>query len=222
MPTARAGYFSGKEKVPSVTQIGHRFEDSGGLIYWGFEQGKAFERGEIKGLYEKRDLAGDSGTLAHYMVECHLNKEPVKDLDKYPVEIANAAQQGFENYIRWQEDNRIVIVEQELQMVSEVHKFGGCPDAIGIDSRGEVCLLDYKTSSKGPFVGWMVQIAGYKILWEENHPAQPITGGFHLLKFSKENGDFSHFHWRDLADAEEQFLLFRRAFEIDKKLKKRV
>lgn len=132
------------------------------------------------------------------------------------------AKQGFENYIRWQEDNRIEIVNQEIELVSRKYLFGGCPDAIGRDSRGRLCLLDWKTSSTGPYVDWLLQLAAYKILWEENYPDELITGGFHLLKFSKEIADFSHFYWSELDEAKEQFLLFRKAFEIDRRIKKRI
>jgi len=50
-------------RVPGVTTIIGRFKDSGGLLYWAFEQGQAAERGEISNLYDKRDEAADAGTL---------------------------------------------------------------------------------------------------------------------------------------------------------------
>ena len=217
MPTPRAGYKTkdGK-KVPGVTTIIGRFKDSGALLWWAFEQGKAAERGEINSLYDKRDEAADAGTLAHSMVEKHINGEEVKPSDN------KAAQQGYENYLQWEKDNKITIVEQEIQLVSEVCRFGGTPDAIGIDSQNRVVLLDWKTSSSGPYVDWLLQLAAYKILWTENNPDQPITGGFHLLKFSKEYADFSHFFWSELDDAEEYFIHLLKAYALDKKLKGRI
>jgi hypothetical protein len=209
-------------KVPGVTTIIGRFKESGGLLFWAFEQGKCCERGEITGLYDKRDAAADSGTLAHSMVEAYINDAELPDLSKYPEDIASSAKQGFENYVRWQTDNRITVIHQEMQLVSEAHVFGGCPDAIGVDSHGKTCLIDWKTSSSGPYIDWLLQLSAYKILWEENHPDKPITGGFHLLRFSKENADFHHHFWQDLSEAERQFLLLREAYEIDKKLKKRL
>jgi len=80
---------------------------------------------------------------------------------------------------------------------------------------------DWKTSN-AIYPDHIIQLAAYKVLWEENHPDQPITGGFHLCRFSKEHGDFAHHFWSELDDAWEQFLLFRQAYDIDKKLKKRV
>lgn len=222
MPTAKAGYRVNGTKVPSVTTVISRFKDSGALLSWAFNQGQACERGEITGLYDKRDEACSAGTLAHLMVEKHINWEPAPDLSEYPSEIVTQAQRGFENYLQWQSDNRIEIIHQELQMVSESHRFGGCPDAIGINSKGNRVILDWKNSSSGPYVDWILQLAAYKILWEENHPKELIDGGYHSLRFSKENADFHHSYWQELQDAEEQFLLFLKAYELDKKLKKRL
>ncbi len=222
MPRPKGGYYAkdGK-KIPGVTTILGRFKDSGGLLFWAFEQGKAAQRGEITDLYDKRDAAGDAGTLAHHMVEAYIDMSEQPDTDGIPEEIVKQANQGFENFRRWQDDSRIEIIRQEMDLISEAHRFGGCPDAIGKDSRGALCLLDWKTSN-GVYVDYLIQIAAYDILWTENHPDQAFTGGLHLLRFAKENADFAHHFWSELDDAKEQFLLLRRAYDIDKKLKKRV
>jgi hypothetical protein len=220
MPHPKSGYkLASGEKVPGVTTIIGRFKESGALLFWACEQGKAIERGEISNLYDKRDAAAEAGTLAHSLVEAHINGLPLPIMPDD--DIGGKAQQGYENYVRWSEDNRIQVIQQEEQMVSEVYKFGGCPDALGIDSRGQLCILDWKTSN-GVYMDYLLQIAAYRILHEENHPDQPITGGFHLLRFSKENADFAHHYWSELEDAREMFTLLVRAYEIDKRLKKRV
>ena len=69
--------------------------------------------------------------------------------------------------------------------------------------------------------GLGVLIAAYKQLWEENHPDRPITGGYHLLRFDKEHADFTHHFWTELDEAWSQFQIFRQAYDIDKRLKKR-
>lgn len=220
MPHPKGGYkLKDGTKCPGVTTILSRFKESGGLLQWAYAQGQAAERGEIDNLYDKRDSAAEAGTLAHSLVEAHINGLPLPALPDNV--IGKQAQQGYENYVRWAEDNRIQIIKQEEQMVSEVCRFGGCPDALGIDNRGQLCILDWKTSN-GVYLDYLLQIAGYRILHEENHPDQPITGGFHLLRFSKENADFAHHYWSELEDAKEMFILLVRAFELDKRLKKRV
>lgn len=220
MPHPKAGYkLKDGTRVPGVTTIVGRFKESGGLLQWAFAQGQAAERGEIKGLYDKRDEAADAGTLAHALVEAHINKLPLPVLPDN--EIGTFAQQGFENYLAWQSDSKITVISQEMEMVSEVYSYGGCPDAIGLDSKGQLCLLDWKTSNK-IFPEFLIQLAAYRVLWEENHPDQPLVGGYHLLRFAKEHADFAHHYWSELDDAWEQFKLFRPAYELDKKIKKRV
>jgi hypothetical protein len=220
MPHPKNGYTLDGVRVPGVTTIIGRFKDSDALLYWAFEQGKAAQRGEIAKLYDKRDEAAEAGTLAHSMVEAHIHGEPLPDLSSYPENIQKQAQRGFDNYIQWAENNRIEIIYQEIELISEAYKYGGCPDAIGRDARGRLCLLDWKTSN-GVYQDYLIQLAAYRNLWEENNPSMPLGGGFHLCRFDKEHADFAHHFWSELDDAWEQFILFRKAYDIDKTLKKR-
>lgn len=220
MPHPKGGYkLKDGSKVPGVTTIIGRFKDSGGLLYWACEQGKAIERGEISSLYDKRDEAADAGTLAHALVEAYINQVSPPSIPDN--EIGEKAKQGFRNYLSWQKNNRIQVIRQEMELVSEVYCFGGCPDAMGLDADGRLCILDWKTSN-GVYQDYMIQIAAYEALWKENYPNNPVTGGYHLLRFSKEHADFAHHFWSELDDAWTQFKLFRQAYELDKKLKKRV
>jgi len=216
----KSGYknFSGK-KVPGVTTIIGRFKDSGGLLYWAFEQGKAAERGEIERLYDLRDSAAQAGTLCHSMVEAHIRGEPFPDVKGIPLAITAQAQQGYDNYMTWAKNNKMEVTDQEVALVSERYQYGGCLDCIMVD--GERALGDWKTSN-AIYQDHLIQLAAYKELWEENYPDKPITGGFHLCRFSKKHGDFAHHYWSELDDAWEQFKLFRKAYELDKKIKKRV
>jgi len=210
-------------KVPGVTTIIGRFKDSGGLLYWACEQGKAIERGEIEKLYDKRDEAADAGTLAHSMVEAYINNIAL-DISQFspcPANTVKQAQQAFEAYLSWEKMTNLKIIEQEIELVSETYKFGGCPDAIG-EIDGELTLVDWKTSASGPYVDYLLQCAAYQILWQENYPDKPITAGYHLCRFSKNNADFHHHYWSELDDAKEQFLILRKAYELDKRLKKRL
>jgi len=220
MPHPKGGYkLKDGSKAAGVTTIIGRFKDSGGLLYWACEQGKAIQKGEINTLYDKRDEAADAGTLAHSMVEAHINGRPLPDIPDN--EIGKLAQQGFESYLAWAQNNSIQIVEQEVELVSETYKYGGCLDAIGLDSQMRLCLLDWKTSN-GCYPDYLIQIAAYRQLWEEANPNDPITGGYHLCRFGKEHADFTHHYWNELDDAWRQFILFREAYDIDKRLKKRI
>ncbi len=220
MARPKGGYKNAEGKrVPGVTTIIGRFKDSGGLMWWAFEQGKSAERGEINSLYDKRDEAAEAGTLAHSLVEASIRGEPTPELSHYPPEIVKQATQGYENYLRWADTTKMKVIEQEIPLVSEKYQFGGTPDAIMVND--ELCLGDWKTSN-AIYQDHIIQLAAYKILWEENYPERPITGGFHLCRFAKEHADFAHHFWAELDEAWEQFKLFRAAYDIDKRLKKRV
>ena len=223
MPHPKGGYkLADNTRVPGVTTICGRFKDSGALLWWAFGQGKAAERGEISSLYDKRDEAADAGTLAHSFVERHINGDFEFLRETIVTRVQQLAFQGYRNYCEWAENNRIGIVAQEMEMVSEKYRFGGCPDGIGVDVKGLRSIVDWKTSSSGPYVDWLLQLAAYDILWTENHPDQPITGGYHLCRFSKENADFHHHYWSELELAKEQFLSFLESYQRDKLLKKRL
>ena len=211
------------DRVLGVTTVIGRFKDSGGLLYWAFEQGKAAERGEIDKLYDKRDAAAESGTLAHSMVEAHINgTDPLevwKVGQELPEETIKEATNAFNSYLNWASMTKLKIIEQEMPLVSEKFGFGGCPDAIG-EINDELCLVDWKTSNS-VYQDYLIQLAAYKQLWEENNPDRLLTGGFHLCRFAKSHGDFAHHYYPNLDEAWEQFKLFLQAYQIDKRLKKR-
>ena len=102
----------------------------------------------------------------------------------------------------------------------------GLEEAIGL-IEGEPCLIDWKTSKK-VYPDMLIQIASYGYLIEhglqQEHDYKPLgikIKGFHLCKFSKEHGDFSHHYYPELNEAWEQFKLFRQAWDTDKILKSR-
>lgn len=217
MPAPKEGYrLKDGTRVPGTTTIIGRFKDSGGLMQWAFKQGKEGKRH----LYEEAEKAADIGTLAHAMVEAHIKGgDPQALLADIEQEAATKARSSFAAYTKWADQTRLVVVDQEMQLVSEKHRFGGTPDAIGMIGN-ELCLLDWKTSN-AVYCDYLIQLAAYKQLWEENHPERPLVGGCHLLRFAKEHSDFAHHHFPDLSEAWRQFVLFREAYEIDKQLKKR-
>lgn len=207
-------------RVPGTTTIIGRFKDSGALLWWAFEQGKAAQRGEINSLYDKRDQAADAGTLAHSMVEAFIKGAPPPALDGLNPETVALARQSFKNFRAWWDQTSIEIIHQETQLVSEKYRFGGCPDAVGRQGK-KLVLLDWKTSN-GVYPDYIIQLAAYIALWNENFPGEKIMGGAHLCRFSKEHGDFSHHYFKDVKPAWRSFRLMRELYEIDKALKKRV
>ncbi len=201
-------------RLPSVTTILSRFKESGGLLYWANQQGL-----DGKTLEEARVPAATAGTMAHDLVEAHINKRPLPDLAGDP-EIIAKARAAYDTFLKWMDMNKFVIRHTELSLVSEQHKFAGRLDAIGL-SANQLVMFDWKTSNS-VYADYILQLAGYKLLWDENKPDQPLEGGFHLCRFAKEEGDFAH-HYFPRLDAEvECFLTMRKLYDQVKAVEKRV
>jgi len=215
MPVREPYVTSTGEVVPSVTTIISRFKESGPLVWWANKQG-------LQGLtLEKaREPAMTAGTMAHDLVEAQINSQPMPELvgDPDTIEKARAAYSVFE---RWRAMTHLVIERSEVPLVSDKHRFGGRIDAIG-EVGGETVLCDWKAANS-IHSDYILQLAAYGILWDEAHPEDPIVGGYHLIRFSKETGDFSHHHFPRLEDEKAAFLimvdLYRRVKEIDRRVK---
>lgn len=216
MPTSPYHCVDG-ERVPGTTTIIGRFKDSGALMHWAFQQGKS---GAEK-LYDAAEKAADIGTLAHAMVEASIKGEDPKSVfNGEPPEDQAKAANAFNEYLEWAAQTDVKIIDQEMALVSEEYRFGGTPDAIGLIGNS-LCLLDWKTSN-AVYPDHMIQLAAYRQLWNENHPEQPLTGASYLLRFSKNYPDFEARKFGDLSEAWEIFKLYRKAYDLDKELKKRV
>lgn len=214
MPTPRKGYYlaDGKTRVPGVTTIIGRFKDSGALIHWAWEQGRAG-----KDFRETRDKAAEAGSLAHAMVEAHLNGWDIEAiLLATPEDIQAAGKQGYDNWRTWMAQTRAEVGPWERPLVCEHHQYGGTPDAL-LRIDGVTALGDWKTG--GIYSDHLIQIAAYRHLFEDYDI--PIDGGYHLCRFSRDHGDFAHHYYGELDEAWEMFLLLRRAYDLDKVLKKR-
>lgn len=202
------------KRLPSVTTIISRFKESGGLLYWANQAGL-----DGKTLDEARAPAATAGTMAHDLVEAHINGRDVPELNGDP-DTAAKARAAFDVYLRWQDMTKLAIRHTEVSLVSEAHRFGGRLDAIGV-AGNELVLVDWKTSNS-VYADYLYQLAAYGVLWEENYPDHPLTGGYHLCRFAKEEGDFSHHYFPSLAEEKETFLAMRALYDRVKKAEKRV
>lgn len=210
MPTQPYVNKAGK-RVPSVTTIISRFKESGGLVHWAWQLGR-----DGLDYRTEREKAADAGTAAHAMVEADIKGEPF-DASPYADEILEPARMAFGAYKEWTDQTKLKPVATEVPLVSEAYQFGGCLDAMLVN--GKLSLGDWKTSN-AVYADYLIQLAAYAILWEENHPFEPIEGGFHLLRFSK-GGDFSHHFYPKLDEAKRAFVLMRELYDISAALKKR-
>ena len=204
MGTLKGGYhLKDNTRIPSVTTILGRFKNAGPLMHWAWTCGR-----DGKDYRQERDTAASIGTQAHDAVEHWIKGEP------FAIE-HEAAQRSFDAFLEWANQTQLKVTHTEVPLVSEQYKFGGTLDAMLI--RNKRSLGDWKTSN-GVYPEYLCQIAAYGILWEENFPNEPIEGGYHLMRFDKTYGDFSHRWWAELETAKKSFLLMRDLYDYDKEL----
>jgi hypothetical protein len=199
-------------KVPGVTTVLGRFKESGALIHWAWSQGK-----DGKDYRESRDTAANAGTAAHSLVEAHI-KGLEADLSAYDAPTLEKARTAFNAFLEWANSSHLKPVKSEVSLISEQYRFGGTLDAMLIN--GKLAIGDWKTSG-GIYSDMLAQVAAYGQLWEENFPNEPITGGYHIMRFDKNHGDFSHHWYPELKDGWEYFKRVREAYDFDKILRKR-
>jgi hypothetical protein len=204
-------------RIPGTTTIVGRFKDAGALIAWAFNCGK-----QGIDIHKVTDLAKDVGSCAHEMIDAHIHGRTFRTAD-WPTVVIGKAEHAFISYLDWADQNALSVEAAEISLVSERYQYGGTFDAVM--RGGYLRLLDYKTS-KGIYPDMLVQVAGgYSILWQEHYPTK-ILNGIDLLRISKPETDgdpvsFHHHHWSAeiFPIAQEQFLIMRRAYDLDKRLK---
>lgn len=215
---ARVYKNSAGNRLPSVTTIIGKFKQSDGLIHWAWKLGI-----EGRDYKKEKQKAADSGTIAHNMVEAHLRGETWVDDGEFGKEIVDKGRRAFENYLRWADTTKVDVLYAEVPLISEAHQFGGCLDAIGFCKAMHEghAIFDWK-SSNALYADYLFQLGAYRILWNENYPDVPLIGGTHLLRFSKDDGVFTHKYFDDLKAEEESFLLMRQLYEKVKVAEKRI
>lgn len=204
-------YLKNGTRVPSVTTVLSQFKDPGPLMFWAWRQGQ-----EGKDFRETRDAAASSGTLAHTAIEeWKHGREMVWPADG---EIVERAKRAFGAFLEWADQTRLKIDKTEMPLVSEKYAYGGTFDAILVGTKR--AMGDWKSAS-GIYPESLMQLAAYGKLWEENFPDEKIAGGFHLLRFDKEYGDFQHKWWDELNAAWSCFIRLREAYDFMPELKAR-
>ncbi len=167
------------------------------LMYWANQVGQ-----QGKNHRDVSGAAADAGTIAHFMIECDI-KGNKPDTSKYPPELVSKAETAYLNFLEWKDIVNFKVVHTEIHLISERYQYGLTPDCIAL-IKGKLALFDWKTSN-GVYEDMLIQLAAYRVGWEENHPDKPLEGGFHLLKISKETASFSYHYWQDLSEAWEVF-----------------
>jgi hypothetical protein len=197
------------QRVPSVTTaLGILAKNA--LIDWAWKCG-------VDGLDYKvvRDSAADVGTLAHYMILCHLRNEK-PDTSEYSAKDIDLAENCLLSYFEWQKHHTMESIFVETPLVSETLRYGGTIDWYGkLD--GEPTLIDHKTG-KAIYGEFFYQLAAYKHLLQENgYPCNSVR----ILRIGKSEDE--GFEERVITSTTNQFELFKHClviYELQKIIKR--
>ena len=111
-----------------------------------------------------RDEAADIGTLAHAMIQAHLQNE-VLDLAEYTSLQTDLASNAVLSYYEWEKNHNIEPFICEMPLVSDKNLYGGTIDCYCLLD-DEYTLLDFKIG-KAIYDEYFVQLAAYKELLVE-------------------------------------------------------
>ena len=132
--------------------------------------------------------AGDTGTLAHIMVESYIKGEKL-DTSDYTANQIERAKKSFKAFEAWEEQSDFKIILSELTMVSEKMRVGGQIDILG-KVGDDLVVLDLKTS-KWIYSEHKIQLATYTYMYEEIQPKANVKHAI-ILRLDKETGNFEH------------------------------
>jgi hypothetical protein len=145
-------------------------ESSDGLIQWGIDlalQGIDFKK--------SREESADVGTCAHFLIECHLEGAEA-DLSEYSPAVTDRARKAFSKFEAWWNQQHFIVMQSELQMVSNEHLYGGTLDIVASDNvEGDLVLIDIKVTKSHRWEHDFQAAGGYRRLYEETHPGEPIS-----------------------------------------------
>lgn len=210
----------GGDRVSGATTILSNFTNPGGLVHWAFKNGQ--KHPEWRTPYDQSDDAKDAGTVAHAMVEAWIHGEDPNShlqlLDNRR-DVQDAAAKAFENFLEWWAGSGLRIQATELALVSETGGYGGTIDAIALDAKGRLVILDWKTANS-LYADHLTQVAAYGMLYEETHPGVRVEG-HHVCLFHKEHAQFGHHWFEDLSEGRQLFRLLAQAQPLKKALEKR-
>jgi len=211
-----------------LQQATHLLEEPEEKTIQAFLRTKPLEKGNYRSA---SSAAATAGTLAHDLVEMwihagkterdNLQRRRAQTIQRHhrcTIQIAESAHKSFHGFLDWMATNKFKLKETEIPLVSEKHGFGGTIDCIGKIGR-QFCLFDWKSSNR-VYADYILQIAAYGILWEENHSTH--IDSYHLCRFDKTTGDFQHHQWTNLRDGKYVFLLLKEAYDRLKLIEKRI
>lgn len=147
-------------QVPGATTISGLL-DKPFLVKWANKLGK--QQIDVEQYVNRQK---DIGKLIHSIVESHVTKTPV-DLESYDDEDIKLGESVFfRNYMKWENEHTLELLDVEKTLVSHIYKFGGILDMYCILD-GKHTVVDFKTS-KSINLEQLLQVSSYVELLREN------------------------------------------------------
>ena len=202
--------------VPGVTTL-TGVMDKPALVAWANKIG-------LEGI-KVREYVDDLariGTLAHYMVECHvkslIGEKSEPDLSDYTPNQIDLAENAFLKFLEWEKCRKVEYLACELSLVSEKHRFGGTVDLLA-KVNGTRTLIDLKTC-KAIYDEMETQVGGgYKLLLEENGF---VIDDVRILRIGRDETEgFEDKPVRKLDLHRKRILLCRELYELNKEIKRK-
>jgi len=166
---------------------------------------------DAKNAHRKRkEDAGASGSLVHEWAERY-----IKTGDKTLPEDQNVLN-GVLAFLKWVNAHKVKFISSERIVYSKEHGFVGTMDAEA-EVNGEICVIDFKTSS-GIYPEMELQTAAYQKAAEEE--GSKYTGDRWIARFDKETGEFEAQQFGSLEESYQAFLSALSLKRWEKSLKK--
>ena len=184
------------EIVPGVTTV-LGVLNKPALVLWANRLG-------LKGVdsTKYRDEMADIGTLAHYLILCHLKGEKA-ETDDYSRDQIDKPETCLLKYWDWEAQYHFKPLFVEIPLVSEFFGFGGTIDHVAMNGGNAMVLVDYKTG-KGIYEEMAYQLGAYALLLEE--AGYPIREARILRIGRDENEGFEEKVYPNLRREQEIFL----------------
>ncbi len=182
--------------VPGGSTIAGVGDSQEFLLNWYYTMG---QKGEDPKAHMRK--AGDIGTVAHGMIECHFNGN-VGDFSDFGQSDIDLGTMLYDKFMRWWDENNLVFVASEVQLVSEMHGYGGTLDLL-FRKNEALGLLDVKTSPQ-IYIKNYRQLAGYEYLHNENN-SEKIEHRV-IVRLDKKSPKKTEVRW--LGDLSDHFNVF--------------
>lgn len=167
---------NGDRIIGTTTAIG--ILDKPALKFWGNKIG-------LQGIKisEYVDALAEVGTTAHAMILADLSgKEAGTALEGKDADTKTLAENCYLSFCEWRKHHTLEPVALERVMVSELYRYGGTPDFIGlVDGIAEI--IEFKTGGIWP--EHFMQLAAYAQLAIETHVVIEPIGRFRVLSIPR-------------------------------------